>query len=188
MTSGNFLVRVDPDLHRALKRTADFENLSLNELCGLRLALPGALEGLPDSLRLAVPKLAHIASQHLLGLAIFGSWARGDATQASDIDVLVILDDGAKITRELYRKWERLAPKESLVEPHFAVLPSVGERVTGLWAELALDGCILADRSFVVHRYLNHVRHLIADGKLAQRRAHGQNYWVHLEAGLNAKS
>jgi len=61
------------------------------------------LEDLPpkirDILRQLREGLAEMYGDRLRGLVLFGSWARGDADEESDIDVLVVLDeieDGAR--------------------------------------------------------------------------------------------
>ena len=38
------------------------------------------------------------------GVVVYGSWARGKATSESDVDVLVVLDASAALTRDIYRK------------------------------------------------------------------------------------
>ena len=38
-------------------------------------------------------RAVHFRAQGILGMALFGSFARGDATENSDIDVLVDLDE-----------------------------------------------------------------------------------------------
>ena len=91
----------------------------------------------------------------------------------------------ALINRELYRRWEAVSLAEDRVEPHFVTLPGLDERVSGLWAEVSLDGLIICDRGFAVQRYLRHVRQLIADGRLVPKRMHGQNYWVHTPDGAS---
>ena len=179
MTSGKFIVRIPKPLHLALKLEATRRGCSQNDLCVSRLALPSAVEALPSHIAKPVHFLAELAGARLAGIVLFGSWARGDNTDASDIDILVILEAGTKISRDLYRDWEAWDSADAQIEPHFVALPTLEERVSGLWAEVSLDGIIVFDRDLTVHRYLQHVRHLIAAGKLTAKRAHGQNYWVH---------
>jgi len=64
------------------------------------------------------------------------------------------------------------------VTPHFVHLPSGSERISGLWAEVALDGLVLFERELAVSRYLADVRRRILHGELSYRVAGGQSYWV----------
>lgn len=58
----------------------------------------------------------------ILGMVLYGSQARGDATEISDIDVLVVLDNAKKINRTLYSELdclEGLDPVYALCSPIF---------------------------------------------------------------------
>lgn len=179
MTSGKFIVRIPTSLHASLKKEAEVQAISLNDLCIKRLSETSFAEALPLDIATAVGFLTSMCQQQLVGIVIFGSWARGDANALSDVDILVVLSQKSKITRDLYRKWENCFSEPTRIEPHFARLPDLHERVSGLWAEIAMDGLILSDRRLKLHHYLTHIRHLIAAGKIVAKRSHGQNYWVH---------
>ena len=181
MASGKFLVRLTPSLHTRLKARALALDVSLNDLCSNRLALAGPLESLPARLVGAIGDLGEIAGERLIGLFAFGSWARQDTHDLSDIDILVVLEPGTVVTREYYRRWEENAPENTRIEPHFVTLPHIQARVSGLWAEVSLDGIVIADTNGIVQKYLGRVRHLIASGRLVAKRIHGQNYWIHVE-------
>jgi hypothetical protein len=51
-------------------------------------------------------------------------------------------------------------------------------RLSGLWAEAAVDGVVLYDRDLSVSRRLVEVRNRIVAGEIVRRRVHGQPYWV----------
>ncbi|NDC24655.1 MAG: hypothetical protein EBZ49_11095, partial [Proteobacteria bacterium] len=57
--------------------------------------------------------------------------------------------------------------------------PDLKQAVTGLWAEVSIDGIILFERNYKIRHYLFKVRQAIANGLLRRERSHGQNYWVH---------
>jgi UTP:GlnB (protein PII) uridylyltransferase len=101
-----FLLRVPPGLHRALRRTAQAAGLSLNEYCVRKLAAPmGNLASVADAAA-AVSHAAGLFGEDLLAVAAFGSWSRGDLRSASDVDLLVVLDERIELTRDLYRRWD----------------------------------------------------------------------------------
>jgi len=176
--SGRFLLRMDPGLHAALRSAALAEGISLNQHCARRLAYSaGAGEGAATE---AVTLAASLVGEALRGVVLFGSWARDELTEDSDVDLLIIVDDQVTIDRALYRRWDEtpLSWKEHPVEPHFVHLPDAEARVSGLWAEVATDGVVLFERNLAVSRYLVSVRQRIVSGKMERHLAHGQSYWV----------
>ena len=171
-------MRVPPALHATLRQAASAAGLSLNEYCVRSLAAPGPDPAGPGAAVAA--RATESFGTDLAGVVLHGSWARGQATAGSDIDVLVVLDPATPITRSLYRTWDQ-APLEHdghPVEVHFVSLPGPSEPPGPVWLEVALDGVIVVDRDGRLARYLSHVRRGIADGTLVRRRAHGQPYWT----------
>ncbi len=169
--SGRFVLRVPPALHARLRREAEAEDTSLNDWCNRRLSGDGGVaEGL-------VRRAREVLGDHLVGLVAYGSWARGDAGKASDVDILVIVDLDHPLTRDLYRQWDAhpVTWEGRAVDAHFVHL---GEGTSGLWVEAAIDGIVLLDRGHVVARRLVQVRNRIADGSIVRRVAHGQPYWI----------
>jgi len=176
--SGRFLLRIDPGLHSALREAARRSKLSLNDYCARKLASPGA--EVAGAAADVVQRAAALLGQALLGTVAFGSWARGEQGEDSDVDVLVVVDDATPITRELYRRWDAdpLTWEGHRVEPLFVRLPQAGARISGLWAEAAVDGVVLFDAAFSVSRRLGEIRRRIAAGEVTRRSVHGQPYWV----------
>ncbi len=177
--SGRFVLRLRPGLHEVLHGAARRAGLSLNEYCVRKLAAPSPPPEDPGALA-AVEAAGRVAGERLLGVVAFGSWARGQAGPDSDVDLLVVLEEGLPVTRELYRRWD-LEPLEwngHAVEPHFVHLPPVGRPGLGVWAEAAIDGLVLFERGFQVSRRLAAVRSEIAGGRIRRRTVHGQPYWV----------
>ena len=164
-----------PPLHTALDGAARAAGLSLNEYCVRRLAA-GTADG--DAATL-VSRASSIASDSLKAVLLHGSWARGEATAASDVDALIVVDRSLQLDRALYRLWdtEPIVWKGRPVDAHFVHLPEEGA-FSGLWAEAAIDGRVLFDRDGSVSGHLNRVRRAIAEGRLLRRVAHGQPYWT----------
>lgn len=177
LPSGRFVLRLDPRLHGALREAAAEAGLSLNQYCVRTLAGSGG--GAGPGWR-AVERAAATVDADLVGVVVYGSWARGEAASGSDVDVLVVVDREVPVVRALYRRWdeEPVCWEGRRVEPHFVHLPEAGERASGTWAEVAIDGIVLFDRALTVSRALVRLRRLIVEGGLVRGEAHGQPYWV----------
>ena len=180
--SGRFLLRIAPGLHAALRAAARAQGLSLNEHCQRLLSTARASE--VPALDQAVRWALEAFGEGLVGLAAFGSWARGSAATGSDVDLLFVLEDTLALTRQLYRTpgLAELKAGERILEAQFVHLPAAGTVPGGLWAEITLDGIVLFERGFRLSRRLAGIRHDIADGRLVRRTAHGQPYWTRNEA------
>lgn len=172
------MVRVEPALHARLRREAAATGRSLNDLCIAKLS--AAPPQLPDELSLLVSLAAERFGEELVGVVLYGSWIRGEATTDSDVDVLVVLQPDAILSASLYSQWDRPEMKvgESPIDVHFTRLPYSGDLPTGLWAEVALDGRVLFERDLLLTRYLATARRRIAAGEIVRRTSHGQPYWV----------
>lgn len=177
-SSGRFLLRIEPALHAELRAAARETGLSLNEYCARRLAMPEA--GFMDEGGASVRRALQLFGRDLIAVAAFGSWARGRAADTSDVDLLVVVEERVALGRQAYRSWDESPVTWSgrPVEPHLVHLPAAGQRVSGLWAEVALDGVILFEREYRLSRRLVPIRAAIAEGRLVRRRVHGQTYWV----------
>jgi predicted nucleotidyltransferase len=177
LPSGRFLLRIDPGLHALLRDEAERRGMSLNEYCARKLAAPRDASG-PSAA--AVHRAATVAGPHLLGILLFGSWARGEPSNDSDVDLLVVVDPALRLDRGLYRHWDESALQWEgrRVEPHFVHLPGPDDRVSGLWAEVALDGVVIFDPGFALSRRLIAIRREILVRRLLRRTVHGHPYWV----------
>ncbi len=178
--SGRFVLRIEPGLHAALRAAARDSGVSMNDYCARKLALPAGPSAATAPASAAVARAASLFGGSLRGVVAYGSWARGEAGAGSDVDLLVVLDEGVALTRALYREWDQ-APLEWAgrpVEAHFAHLPPPEHLAAGLWAEVALDGIVLFERGFGVSTRLAAIRRDIAAGRIVRREAHGQAYWT----------
>ena len=176
--SGRFLLRMPPPLHAALDGAARAAGLSLNEYCVRRLAAFGA--GMDDGDAVAlVARAGAVAGDALVGVLLHGSWVRGDATPASDVDAIVVVEPRVRLSRALYHTWDKQPTlwHDHPVDAHF-VHPPADDTSSGFWAEAAIDGLVLFDRGGQLSAALARVRRAIADGRLVRRSVHGQPYWA----------
>ncbi|MDO8835074.1 MAG: nucleotidyltransferase domain-containing protein, partial [Vicinamibacterales bacterium] len=123
--------------------------------------------------------LAHFGDG-LVGVLVYGSYVRGDATPASDVDLLVVVSPSVPLTRALYRTWDSGPPLWAgrTLDPHFVHLPVDRRAAPGAWCEAAIDGVVLFERDGAVTRHLAALRSDIAAGRFVRRSAHGQPYWT----------
>lgn len=177
--SGRFVVRIEPSLHASLRTRARSEGISLNRYCARELGSPGS--ELPPPAANVIGRAHSILGEALLGIVVFGSWARGEPSWESDLDILLIADVRIPISRGLYRQWDGGPTLEwdgHAVEPHFVHLPGEDETPSGLWAEVAMDGLVLFERRLEVSRTLAGVRRRILEERVSHRVVHGNPYWV----------
>jgi predicted nucleotidyltransferase len=178
--SGRFVLRIDPGLHGALKRAVREMAVSLNEYCARKLAAPvSSLTGW-ELVSDTVQRAAAVVGGDLEGVVAFGSWARDELHDGSDVDVLVVVDRSTELSRALYSEWDADPVRwhGHRVEPHFVHLPESSRPVVGLWAEVAIDGVVLFTRGFELPRCLARVRQDIVAERVVRRVVHGQPYWV----------
>lgn len=177
--SGRFVLRLSPGLHGALRAAAGAAGVSLNEYCARKLAAPeGSLAGLLPA-GAVVQRAAELLGADLVGVVVFGSWARGEASPTSDVDTLIVVRPELALSRQLYRAWDA-SPLDwdgHTLEPHIVHLPDPSAIGT-VWAEAAVDGIVLFEQDLAVSRRLAAVRREIVAGRLVRRIIHGQPYWA----------
>lgn len=178
--SGRFVLRIDPGLHGALREAARALGVSLNEYCARKLVAPSPESAGFDLATDAVRRAAFVVGESLIAVAAFGSWARSELHDQSDVDLLVVVDDTTKLSRDLYLMWDEspIRWRGHRVEPHFVHLPKPGRMLVGLWAEVAIDGIIFFTLDLRLPRLLAGVRRDIAAGRIIRRVVHGQSYWT----------
>ena len=177
--SGRFLLRMPGPTHAMLEAAARASGLSLNAYCVRRLAGTG-VGGLVDEAAAAfISRAAAIAGDALVAVVLHGSWARGEATPGSDVDLLVVVEPGVAPDRQWYREWDAqpMVWEGRAVDPHF-VHPPAEEALSGLWAEVAVDGTVIFDRDRRIAAALARIRRAIAGGRFVRRVVHGQPYWI----------
>jgi hypothetical protein len=175
-----FLLRLPRALHATLTERAAHEGLSLNEYCTRRLGAPEPPSVTRIDIGAIVEPAVRVAGGHFVGLIAHGSTVRGEASTSSDVDVLVVVDRGLPLTRDVYREWD-IANHErrgSRLDAHFIHLPERPSRAASVWCEAAIEGVVLVDVDGRVEQTLREVRRAIGEGRLVRKRAHGQPYWA----------
>lgn len=173
------LLRLPGELHRALAKAAAGEGLSFNEFCVRRLRAPAHPDDTSAVRSLVIDRGREAFGARLVGVVVLGSWARGEAAAASDIDVLIAIDPDLPLTREIYRAWDRtpLSFEGRAIDAHFIHPSSPGAPPTAVWCEAAVDGLVWYDRDGRLTSRLAEVRRAIAEGQVVRGCAHGQPYW-----------
>ncbi len=176
-------LRIEPELGSALRTQAEQGECSLNEWCSeiLRRSVNrGGFEFYEDDTLVHVKNSAkNIFSDSLKSIILFGSYARGDHTSESDIDILLVLDKKVKITRKLYSQFDEVSSFSDKVSIHFVTVPDIADSLSGLWCEIALEGIVLFDRDLYVSRLLIVLRKRIMEGEYESKFSHGHRYWIH---------
>ena len=183
--SGKFVLRLPPKLHEALKKLARRRGVSLNALCLQALEplvgrpVPGSPPPAAEDTEL-LSLIRGLLGEDLLGVLLFGSVARGEARDGSDIDLLIVVADAVPLTRSLYERWDA-GPGSRLDDrcsPHFVHLPAAAAEAGSIWFEAAVDGLPLLDDGGRISRLLARLRGEMAEGRLERRKAYGHPYWV----------
>lgn len=184
--SGRFVLRISPRIHERIRTEARRRGLSLNEYCARLLERSvqgphgehwGVWDAVVDTIRQAF-------GDAIRGIVLFGSTARNEATEESDIDLLIVLADGAAPDRSMYDQWDAQAGPALRdlvarpITPHFVRLPREVLDAGGLWYEVAVDGVLLWEEDGAVSDFLRAVRAAMAEGRIRRKAVHGHPYWV----------
>lgn len=181
--SGKFVLRLPSHLHKTLALKAKRQGVSLNTVCVSILS--GEKAEKEDSVIFkafgnVLPDVKKHFGNHLLGIVAFGSQVTHEATETSDIDFLLILDETVEITRSLYRWWDEgiKFSGESVVNPHFVTFPANLEEVSGIWFEVAEHHIILYQQGKRIEKLFKNLSDMIDRGVVRRLISNGHPYWV----------
>jgi predicted nucleotidyltransferase len=175
--SGRFVLRLPQGIHEALRTEASRRGRSLNSICQEALeSYVTSGSGKADDSSM-ISDIRQLLGDSLKGIVLFGSVARGEARQGSDVDLLIALDQDRVLSRSLYSAWDEQV-RSGARSPHFVHVPVKAADAGSVWMEASVDGVVLYDRDGGVSRFLGSLRGLIASGGLKRRWAHGHPYWV----------
>lgn len=173
--SGRFVLRLEPDLHSRAKRSAARSGISLNEFC--TRAIEAYVSG---TFAAPVETLKGLLGSSLRGVLLFGSVARGEQREGSDVDLLIIVSTDTKLTRQLYTTWDQHI-LDSQLSPHFVHQPSETDSAGSIWLEAAIDGIVMYEVDRTLSIFLRDLRAAMLAGGCERKMAYGHPYWVRRE-------
>lgn len=130
------------------------------------------IDALRQELSPLVESLQHGLSQNLWGLVLFGSTARGEASESSDLDLLLVANALPEKFMARMRYLRCLLPSEVRGSVSF-IAKTRAEFEAGFpsyYLDLALDGIILYDRENYMHQKLARIHELIETAGLRRQR------------------
>lgn len=184
LPSGKFVIRMSSEMHGKLSRIAKERGVSLNQVCLDLLRKGLSLRDEDEGLTKSLDDIIHTLSLHfkddLIGVVLFGSYATGEATPDSDIDLLIVLKKTVPIERGLYRWWDDniIWKEKALLNPHFVCYPESAYDAGGLWLESATCGRIIFQRQRLIEKLFQSLKDLISEGKVRRYISNGHSYWI----------
>lgn len=182
--SGKFVLRLPTELHGKLVKISKSKNLSLNTLCN-RLIVSGLGvksedEDIPPECIEITKQLRKKFKDKLIGVMLFGSYIKGESTESSDIDILIVIDKNIPIVRSLYSWWDTTIKwsGEKVVSPHFVKYPKDPKDVSGIWLEVAGTNIILFEKGSKITKIVAALKNLISSGGVRRYISNGHPYWV----------
>lgn len=138
-------------------------------------------------LKSASKNLKEAFGEAYVGLLLFGSYARGEASDGSDVDVLVVMRGlkGLKVRGDVYSILAKHVGRPlTLIDVDLADISRDDLEVTPLLLNALYDGVIVYDRFGVLERLklktielirkANLMRYRTPDGKYGWKRANGK--------------
>ena len=138
-------------------------------------------------LKSASKNLKEAFGEAYVGLLLFGSYARGEASDRSDVDVLVVMRGlkGLKVRGDVYSILAKHVGRPlTLIDVDLADISRDDLEVTPLLLNALYDGVIVYDRFGVLERLklktielirkANLMRYRTPDGKYGWKRANGK--------------
>jgi predicted nucleotidyltransferase len=144
---------------------------------------------LPDPIRTALAAATEawrrLLGSRLLSLVLFGSVARGEAREGSDIDLLVVAEGFPRSLRErrrpLLEEWSRVRSEKGLPAVEWNLVTKTPEEAafhSPLYLDMVEDGILLVDRDGFFRAVLDAMRERMRG--LGSRRVFledGSWYW-----------
>ena len=144
------------------------------------------LAPLLSALSAAAKELDELLGEEFVGMALFGSWARGEARPDSDVDVFIVLRSlkGMEARSRIYKVIARRVRRGlTLIDMRLEELKGTVE-LTPLFINIVADAIVIWDKEGLLHSFIEKGRELIKkaglvryktpDGKYGWKRRDGQ--------------
>ena len=134
----------------------------------------------------ACEELSRLLGEEFVGLALFGSWARGEAGEKGDVDVFVALRSlrGMDIRSMVYRTIARRVKRAlTLVDMRLDEITSDDAVLTPLLINVVADAVVVWDPSGVLHEFVEKGRELIKKAGLVRYKTPDGKYGWKREDG-----
>jgi len=138
-----------------------------------------SLECLVEMLRKASIDLKRVFGDRFVGLMLFGSYARGEASEGSDVDVLVVLRGlrGFRVRSEIYKVIsEHVGKPLTLIDLSLEELLRDDLEVTPLLLNALYDGIIIYDETGILEKLKGKVLELISKAQLVRYKTPDGKY------------
>jgi predicted nucleotidyltransferase len=144
-----------------------------------------AAEAIVQKLRECTSELEKLLGDELVGLVLFGSWARGEAREDSDVDVFVVLKSlrGVEARAAVYKVVSRSVGRAvTLVDARADELFKDELELTPLLLNILVDGIVVYDRTGRLAELAAKARRLVeAEGLVKYRTPDGKYGWKRLD-------
>jgi len=158
---------------------------------------------LTDIGRIAVSSLLERFGDDLVAVVLFGSYARGESTAISDLDLFVVVRDlSDSPVQRRFLVYDSLTPLRRKFKIEISVFEAeakeIGRTITPLLLNIAHDGIVLYDKEGIVSSFLREVReaaekaglvrYKTTDGKYGWKTRRKLEVGEHLIVKLEAES
>ena len=137
------------------------------------------LEDLVACLSEACEELSELLGDEFISLALFGSWARGEAREESDVDVLVVLKSlkGTEARSAIYRTIAKHVKRAlTLVDVRLNEIASNEVVLTPLLINIVADAIVIWDTGNLLREFVEKGRALIRKAGLFRYRTPDGKY------------
>jgi len=117
----------------------------------------------------------------LIGLVLFGSAARGEMRETSDVDILLIAQNLPEERYERIQFLRKGLPSAGLGHPVCFIAYTPEEFLSGFpsfYLDLGLDGIILYDTDGFLEEKLERIRQITKESDLIRKRYGKEMFWM----------
>ena len=136
-------------------------------------------------LQALIEHLRQNLGDRLDAVVLFGSRARGEATEESDWDLLIIVKDLPRSPLARQRLWLSIAPREWAIwaSPLLRTPEEWYRHISSLTLDIALDGLVLYDAQARMKSFLDKVRLALQKTGLRRIRKGREMLWLPVRPG-----